>query len=107
MRKLILILLLSFPAFGLDFKEVQKMTKANEDHLYQLYRDKCRSSIESNIKSAAQSGEYYIHVLSPNSCYGLMLEEIAADLILKGFKVKIDSAGLEGVHYEQILTVAW
>jgi hypothetical protein len=41
------------------------------------------------------------------TCAGLEPEKLKKELEKKGFKVGIDSAGIEGVHYIEVMTVAW
>jgi hypothetical protein len=72
----------------------------------QLAYNECRVHVYRAIDLMSRRGHSYVHV-PLRTCAGLEPEKLKKELEKKGFKVGIDSAGIEGVHYIEVMTVAW
>lgn len=91
----------------LTAQEAGKLSKRKYNKEDAIYKKYCRRGIMSKIRLAAKKGDFYVHISDPAHCVGNSLEEVSLELRDKGYQTDISSAGLEKIHYIQILTVGW
>ncbi len=102
----IITVFLSLNCFAVTSDDANKLTGEYWNKDYTFWKKKCVGGIEYQIKEAAKNGDSYVHATNI-SCYGMMMDEVAVELKLRGFKTKLDSYGLDGYHWEEVLTIGW